>query len=111
VCPHILCVMTSTGPEKTSPVTIFVDGRSGISVTGTLDASTVPELNRAVTDFFELRDTSEIDVLTLDMSTVSACDHAATSAVRHAQSVCTDRGVALRVVPSEAVRQVMTARH
>jgi hypothetical protein len=42
---------------------------------------------------------------------VSACDHAASAAVRHAQSVCADRAVALRVVPSEAVRKVMTARH
>jgi hypothetical protein len=94
-----------------SPVTIFIDGTSGISVTGILDATTLPELNRSVTDFFEVADTSELDVLTLDLSTVSACDHAASAAVRHAQSVCADRAVALRVVPSEAVRKVMTARH
>jgi hypothetical protein len=103
--------MTSTGPEKHSPVTIFVDGTSGISVTGTLDATTIADLNRSVTDFFEVTDTSEMDVLTLDLSTVSACDHAVSAAVRHAQSVCAERAVALRVVPSEAVRQVMTARH
>jgi ABC-type transporter Mla MlaB component len=102
--------MTFTGPEKTSPVTIFVDGTSGISVTGTLDATTLPELNRSVTAFFELTDTSELDVLTLDLSTVSTCDNAASAAVRHAQSVCADRAVALRVVPSEAVRLVMTTR-
>ena len=103
--------MTSTGPEKHSPVTIFVDGTSGISVTGTLDATTIADLNRSVTDFFEVTDTSEMDVLTLDLSTVSTCDHAVSAAVRHAQSVCAERAVALRVVPSEAVRQVMTARH
>jgi ABC-type transporter Mla MlaB component len=103
--------MTSTGPEKPSPVTIFVDGTSGICVTGTLDASTLPELNRSVIDFFEAVNIEEIDVLTLDLSTVSACDQAASAAVRHAQSVCADRAVALRVVPSEAVRQVMTPRH
>ncbi|MBB4910195.1 hypothetical protein [Actinophytocola algeriensis] len=103
--------MTSTGPEKHSPVTIFVDGTSGISVTGTLDATTIAELNRSVTDFFEVTDTSDLDMLTLDLSTVSACDHAVSAAVRHAQSVCAERAVALRVVPSEAVRQVMTARH
>jgi ABC-type transporter Mla MlaB component len=103
--------MTSTGPEKTSPVTIFVDGTSGISVTGTLDASTLPELNRSVTDFFQLADTRELDLLTLDLSTVTACDQAACAAVRHAQTVCTDRGIALRVVPSEAVRLALTARH
>jgi anti-anti-sigma regulatory factor len=103
--------MTSTGPGNASPVTIFVDGTSGISVTGTLNATTVVELNRAVSDFFDQTDMAEFDLLTLDLSTVTACDHAASVAVRHAQSVCTDRGVALRVVPSEAVRQVMTARH
>jgi len=103
--------MTSTGPEKSSPVTIFIDGTSGISVTGTLDATTLPELNRRVLEFFELAGASEIDVLTLDLSTVSICDQAASAAVRHAQSVCADRAVALRVVPSEAVRQVMTPRH
>lgn len=103
--------MTSTGPEKPSPVTIFVDGTSGICVTGTLDASTLPELNRSVIDFFEAVNIEEIDVLTLDLSTVSACDQAASAAVRHAQSVCADRAVALRVVPSEAVRQVMTPRY
>lgn len=73
--------------EKRSPVTIFIDGKSGISVTGTLDATTLPELNRSVNDFFELQDTTGIDVLTLDLSTVSTCDHAASAAVRHAQSV------------------------
>jgi len=103
--------MTSTGPEQTAPVTIFVDGTSGISVTGTLDATTLADLNRSVTDFFEETDTSELDVLTLDLSTVSACDQAVSAAVRHAQSACAERAVALRVVPSEAVRQVMTARH
>jgi ABC-type transporter Mla MlaB component len=102
--------MTS-GPEKSSPVTIFIDGASGISVTGTLDASTLPALNRAVVEFFDHVGASELDVLTLDLSTVSACDQAASAAVRHAQSVCADRAMALRVVPSEAVRQVMTPRH
>lgn len=99
--------MTSTGPD---PVTILVDGKSGISVTGTLDASTVARLNHSVSEFFEVTDTSELDVLTLDLSTVSFCDQAVSAAVRHAQSVCAERAVALRVVPSEAVRQIMTAR-
>ncbi|TDV46162.1 STAS domain-containing protein [Actinophytocola oryzae] len=102
--------MTSTGPEKSSPVTILIDGASGISVTGILDATTLPELNRAVLEFFDRAAGSEIDVLTLDLSTVSACDGAASAAVRHAQSVCADRAMALRVVPSEAVRQVMAPR-
>lgn len=102
--------MTFTGPDKTPPVTIFIDGSSGISVTGTLDHTTLPELNQSVTDFFDQADTSDLDVLTLDLSTVSACDTAASAAVRHAQSVCAEREVALRVVPSEAVRRVMTAR-
>jgi len=99
--------MTSLGPE---PVTILVDAKSGISVTGTLDASTVAELNHSVREFFEVTDTSEMDVLTLDLSTVSFCDQAVSAAVRHAQAVCAERAVALRVVPSEAVRQMITAR-
>jgi hypothetical protein len=70
----------------------------------------LPELNRSVNDFFDLVDATEIDVLTLDLSTVSTCDQAASAAVRHAQSVCAQRAVALRVVPSEAVRQVMAPR-
>lgn len=91
-------------------MTILVDGRSGISVTGTLDITTVEELNRTVREFFTLAGTSEIDVLTLDLSTVSMCDGAAQKAVRHAQTVCADQAVALRVVPSEAVRQAMCPR-
>lgn len=100
--------MTYTGPR---PVTISVDRKSGISVTGTLDATTVAELNRSLAEFFEEADLSELDVLTLDLSTVSFCDQAVSAAVRHAQSVCAERAVALRVVPSEAVRQAMTARN
>lgn len=103
--------MTSTGPGKTSPVTIFVDRESGISVTGTLDATTLPELTRSVTEFFETANTSELELMTLDLSTVSACDQAVSAVVRHAQSLCAERSVALRVVPSEAVRLVMTPRH
>ena len=99
--------MTYTGPR---PVTISVDCKSGICVTGTLDTTTLPELNRSVSEFFEEADLTELDVVTLDLSTVSFCDQAVSAAVRHAQSVCAERAVALRVVPSEAVRQVMTAR-
>ena len=91
-------------------MTISVDRKSGISVTGTLDATTLAELTRSVTEFFEEADLTELDVVTLDLSTVSFCDQAVSAAVRHAQSVCAERAVALRVVPSEAVRQVMTAR-
>lgn len=91
-------------------MTISVDGTSGISVTGTLDTTTVAELTRSVTEFFDAADLSEVDVVTLDLSTVSFCDHAVSAAVRHVQSMCSERSVALRVVPSEAVRQVMTAR-
>jgi anti-anti-sigma regulatory factor len=99
--------MTDIRPR---PVTISVDCKAGISVTGTLDTTTLPELHRSVAEFFEEADLSELDVLTLDLSTVSFCDHAVSAAVRHAQSVCAERAVALRVVPSEAVRQVIAAR-
>jgi anti-anti-sigma regulatory factor len=97
--------MTSTGSPL--PVTILCDESSGISVTGTLDATTVAALNRTVTDFFSLAPPGHLEVLVLDLSTVSACDKAALEAIRHAQAVCAREYVALRVVPSEAVRQVM----
>jgi hypothetical protein len=99
--------MTSTGAQ--SAVTILVDERSGISVTGTLDSTTLVELKRMLTDFFDVTDTSESDVLTLDLATVSSCDHAVLEAVRYAMMVCAERSIALRVVPSEEVRRVMTA--
>ncbi len=93
-----------------SPVRIFVNEGAGVSVTGTLDASTVADLNRIVSAFFELEHADGIEVLTLDLSTVTMCDEAALAAVRHARSVCTDHAVALRVVPSDAVRYAMQPR-
>jgi ABC-type transporter Mla MlaB component len=99
-----------TSLKAPSPLTILVNGTSGISVTGTLDATTLAELTRSVAEFFDVANMSELELLTLDLSTVSACDHAVSAAVRHAQSMCAERAVALRVVPSEAVRLVMTAR-
>lgn len=94
----------------TSPVTIFVNEGTGVSVTGTLDETTVGHLNRAVSGFFQQEHAIGIDVLELDLSTVTRCDDSALAAVRHARAVCTERAVALRVVPSEAVRQVMCPR-
>jgi ABC-type transporter Mla MlaB component len=94
----------------TSPVTIFVNEGTGVSVTGTLDETTVGHLNRAVSAFFQQEHATGIDVLELDLSTVTMCDEAALAAVRHARAVCTERAVALRVVPSEAVRHVMCPR-
>jgi anti-anti-sigma regulatory factor len=93
-----------------SPVTIFVNEGAGVSVTGTLDASTVAHLNRTVSEFFELEHADGIDVLTLDLSTVTMCDEAALAAVRHARALCTDHAVALRVIPSDAVRYAMRPR-
>jgi anti-anti-sigma regulatory factor len=93
-----------------SPVTIFVDGCSGISVTGTVDTTTVGDLIRSVSDFFQLDDLDDLEVLTLDLSTVTRCDEAALHAVRHAQAACTEHGVALRVIPSDAVRHAMCPR-
>jgi anti-anti-sigma regulatory factor len=93
-----------------SPVTIFVNGCSGVSVTGTLDATTVGDLNRTVSDFFQVEDLGNLEVLTLDLSTVTMCDEAARAAVRHAQAACADHSVALRVIPSDAVRYAMRRR-
>jgi hypothetical protein len=91
-----------------SPVTIFVNEGTGVSVTGILDGTTVGSLNRTVDDFFT--HPVDIEVLELDLSTVTSCDDAVVAAVRHARAVCTDHAVALRVIPSEAVRQIMCPR-
>jgi|1185.fasta_scaffold1621074_1 ABC-type transporter Mla MlaB component len=93
-----------------SPVTIFVNEGTGVSVTGTLDETTVGHLNRAVSGFFQQEHAVGIEVLELDLSTVTMCDDTALAAVRHARAVCTERAVALRVIPSVAVRQVMCPR-
>lgn len=93
-----------------SPATIFVNEGAGVSVTGVLDASTAAHLNRAVSDFFELEHAQGLDVLTLDLSTVHMCDEAVLAAVRHARALCTDHAVALRVIPSDAVRHAMRPR-
>lgn len=91
-------------------VTIAVNECSWIVVAGTLDATTVADLNRTVSDFFELEDLENLEVLTLDLSTVTMCDEAAVAAVRHARAACTDHSVALRVIPSDAVRYAMRPR-
>lgn len=93
-----------------SAARIFVNEGAGVSVTGTLDASTVANLNRAVSDFFALPHADGLDVLTLDLSTVTMCDDAALAAIRHARALCTDHAVALRVIPSDAVRYAMRPR-
>jgi len=91
-----------------SPVTIFVNEGTGVSVTGTLDATTVGNLNKALTDFFA--QASHIEVLELDLSTVTMCDEAVRAAIRFARAMCTEHMVALRVIPSEAVRHAMRPR-
>jgi ABC-type transporter Mla MlaB component len=93
-----------------SPATISVDACSGISVAGILDATTVADLNRAVREFFSSADLEDLEVLTLDLSTVTRCDEAALAAVRYARAACTDHAVALRVIPSDAVRHVICPR-
>jgi anti-anti-sigma regulatory factor len=92
-----------------SPVTMVLDNESVITVSGNLDASTAPDLKRMVLDFFALTDRPDTDVLTLDLSTVSACDEAARDVVRYARVVCAERSVALRVVPSAPVSRALTA--
>jgi anti-anti-sigma regulatory factor len=93
-----------------SPATMVMDDEAVITVSGALDATTAPDFKRMVTDFFEVGDRSDTDVLTLDLSSVSACDQAARDLVRYAQSVCADRAMALRVVPSAPVSRALT-RH
>jgi len=89
-------------------VTMVLDDEAVITVSGALDATTAPDLKRLVTDFFELADRPDTDVLTLDLSSVSACDEAARDLVRYARSVCADRAMALRVVPSAPVSRALT---
>lgn len=91
-------------------MTVAVNAGAGVSVTGVVDASTAPEVNRVVRDFFAVDHHPDLDVLTLDLSTVTTCDHAALEVVRHAQAACAQAAVALRVIPSEAVRQAMHPR-
>jgi anti-anti-sigma regulatory factor len=95
---------------KMSPVTVFVNEGAGVSVTGILDATSAPEVNRVVTDFLTLGDICDLDVLTLDLSTVTMCDQSAVDVVRHAQAACAKAAVALRVIPSDAVRYAMCPR-
>lgn len=88
---------------------VSVNPGAGVSVAGTLDATGVAEVNRVVTDFLTM-DGSDLDLLTLDLSTVTMCDHTAVEVVRHAQAACAQAALALRVVPSEAVRYAMHPR-
>lgn len=93
-----------------SPVTVSVHDGAGVCVTGALDAAGAAEVNKVVTDFFTVEDTGDLDMLTLDLSTVTMCDHTALEVVRHAQAACARAAVALRVIPSEAVRYAMHPR-
>jgi anti-anti-sigma factor len=94
--------------DTMSPVTMFANrADSVVTVAGDLDMTTAPDLKRLVTDFFKADDSPRTEVLTLDLSAVSACDEAVLDALLHAQVVCADRAVALRVTTSDAVRRVM----
>jgi anti-anti-sigma factor len=91
-----------------SPVTMYVDANSVIRVSGELDVTTAPDLDRLVADFFELADSAEAQVLTLDLAGVTACDHAGVTTLLHAQARCAEHGLALRVLPGDAVRTALT---
>jgi ABC-type transporter Mla MlaB component len=94
---------------KISTVTVSVNEGAGVGVTGVLDASTVDEVNRVVAEFLAL-DCEDLEVLTLDLSTVTTCDQAALAAVRHARALCAEQSLALRVIPNDAVRHAMCPR-
>jgi len=93
-----------------SPVTVFADEGAGVSVTGVLDATTAAGVIRTISDFFTAGDTRDLDVFTLDLSAVTMCDGETVAVVRHARATCAREAVALRVIPSEAVRQAMCPR-
>jgi anti-anti-sigma regulatory factor len=92
----------------TSPVTILVNEGIGVRVAGTLDATTVGNLNRTVDDF--LARTRGLELLELDLRAVERCDESVLVAVRHARAVCTEHSMALRVIPSDSVRHAICPR-
>jgi anti-anti-sigma factor len=90
--------------------TVHTDDSGIITVSGELNATMLPDVQRMVDDFFATG-SRDIEVLTLDLSGVSSCDPSVLAAVRYARAVCADREVALRVKPNEAVRREMTREH
>jgi len=79
---------------------MFATKQTVITVDGTLDATTVPDLERLVAD------NADTAVLTLDLTAVSSFDQAALDALLRIQSACASP---LRVAPSEPVRASLVA--
>lgn len=91
--------------SNVEPMTTMLAGdHTTITVRGVLDSGRVPELKRHV------RGTARrvTDVLVLDLSAVTACDYGVLELLLQAQAFCSDKGVALRVSPSPAVRHLMS---
>lgn len=88
-----------------SPVTMFADRRIVVTVGGTLDLTTAPDLEPLVSDNL----TAAPDVLVLELAGVTGCDEAAVASLQRVQQMCALQSVLLHVVPSAAVREAVAA--
>jgi anti-anti-sigma factor len=94
---------TSSAERKLSPVTMFAHKETVITVKGSLDATTIPDLERMVANNLD------VGVVVLELSAVSTFDQAALDALLRIQATCDDQSVALRVAPNDVVRSVIVA--
>lgn len=94
-------------PSVACMTTMLANSHTTVTVCGVLDSGCVPRLKR------RLRDTarSATGALVLDLSAVTACDYGVLELLLHAQAVCADRGIALHVLPSPAVRHLMSREY
>jgi anti-anti-sigma factor len=100
-----IVVSVSAANRKLSPVTMFAERQLVLTVTGQLDVTTAPDLERIVADQLD----GDTDILVLELSEVSAFDQAGLDALLRTRAACEDLSVVLRVVPGDVVRQVMTS--
>ncbi len=84
---------------------MFADRRIVVTVGGTLDVTTAPDLEVLVSDNL----TAVPDVLVLELTGVSGCDAAAVEALLRVQQMCSRQSVLLQVVPGAAVREAVGA--
>jgi anti-anti-sigma regulatory factor len=88
-----------------SRVTMFAERRAVVTVGGTLDESTVPDLERLVADGLE----PVVDVLVLDLAAVEDAAPEAVTALVRVQARCAAESVGLRLVAGKAVRAAVAA--
>jgi anti-anti-sigma factor len=84
---------------------MFAERRTVVTVNGTLDARSAPDLERIVADAL----TPTVDVIVLDLAGVVDADAAAVAALLRIEAACTDWTAGLRVVAGMAVRAAVAA--